>query len=172
MTQTAIGTTVDAPVDVRSIVNPATGGVIDTVAEQGPDAVDAAVASALAAFDGGAWPAMVRSERARLLLRIADAVEEDNERLFVLETLNNGRPMTETRAQLARFSEWFRYNAGLLVRRSDRSSRCRAVSDLSASGFPSGCGHHQPFNHPLLILARSLSAALATAIGSCSSPPS
>ena len=124
--------------------------------------MDAAVASALAAFDGGAWPTMVRSERARLLLRIADAIDADSERLYRLEALNNGRPITETRAQLSRVPEWFRYNAGLLA------SQRQAV--LPGDGpyltyqqrLPLGvCGIITPFNHPLLILARSLSAALA-----------
>jgi Aldehyde dehydrogenase family/GMC oxidoreductase len=57
----------------RSIIDPATGAVIDTVPEQGRDAVDAAVGKARAAFEHGEWPAQVRSERARSLLRIADA---------------------------------------------------------------------------------------------------
>ena len=162
MTQTAIGTNPLDTVGRRSIVNPATGAVIDTVAEQGPEAVDAAVASAIAAFDGGVWPTMVRSERARLLLRIADAIDAHSERLYRLEALNNGRPITETRAQLSRVPEWFRYNAGLLA------SQRQAV--LPGDGpyltyqqrLPLGvCGIITPFNHPLLILARSLSAALA-----------
>ncbi|CAN5699745.1 hypothetical protein BH09ACT7_BH09ACT7_01440 [soil metagenome] len=53
MTQAAVDTDPRLPADLRSIINPATGAVIDTVAEQGPDAVDAAVAAALAAFEQG-----------------------------------------------------------------------------------------------------------------------
>ena len=162
MTQTAIGTNRLETVGRRSIVNPATGAVIDTVAEQGPEAVDAAVASALAAFEGGAWPAMVRSERARLLLRIADAIEADSERLYRLEALNNGRPITETRAQLSRVPEWFRYNAGLLASQRQAVLPSDGPYLTYQQRLPLGvCGIITPFNHPLLILARSLSAALA-----------
>jgi len=162
MIQTAIDINADAPVEVRSIVNPATGAVIDTVAEQGADAVDVAVASALAAFEGGVWPVMARSERARLLLHIADAIEADSERLFTLEALNNGRPITETRAQLSRVPEWFRYNAGLLASQRQAVLPSDGPYLTYQQRLPLGvCGIITPFNHPLLILARSLSAALA-----------
>lgn len=147
---------------LRDIVNPATGAVIDTVPEQGPEAVDAAVASARAAFEGGSWPAMVRSERARLLLRIADAIDADSERLYRLEALNNGRPITETRAQLSRVPEWFRYNAGLLAAQRQAVLPSDGPYLTYQQRLPLGvCGIITPFNHPLLILARSLSAALA-----------
>jgi acyl-CoA reductase-like NAD-dependent aldehyde dehydrogenase len=162
MTQAIIGTEHHAAVGIRSIVNPATGAVIRTVAEQGPEAVDAAVASALAAFEHGAWPAMVRSARARLLLRIADAIEADSERLYRLEATNNGRPITETRAQLSRVPEWFRYNAGLLAAQRQAVLPSDGPYLTYQQRLPLGvCGIITPFNHPLLILARSLSAALA-----------
>ncbi|MGY4709112.1 aldehyde dehydrogenase [Mycolicibacterium sp. CBM1] len=151
----------DSPA-VRDIVNPSTGAVIATVTEAGASDVDVAVARALAAFENGPWPAMVRSERAKLLLRMADAVEAAAERLYTLEAQNNGRPITETRAQLSRVPEWFRYNAGLLA--------AQRAAVLPGDGpyltyqqrLPLGvCGIITPFNHPMLILARSLSAALA-----------
>ena len=124
--------------------------------------MDAAVASALAAFEGGPWPALVRSERARLLLRIADAIDADSERLYRLEALNNGRPITETRAQLSRVPEWFRYNAGLLASQRQAVLPSDGPYLTYQQRLPLGvCGIITPFNHPLLILARSLSAALA-----------
>ncbi len=147
---------------VRSILNPSTGAVIATVAEGAAVEVDAAVARARAAFDSGPWPQLARSERGRLLLRLADAIEAANERLYTLEAQNNGRPITETRAQLSRVPEWFRYNAGLLA--------AQRAAVLPGDGpyltyqqrLPLGvCGIITPFNHPMLILARSLSAALA-----------
>ncbi|WP_458317530.1 aldehyde dehydrogenase family protein [Mycolicibacterium brisbanense] len=146
----------------RDIIDPATGAVISTLPEHGPADVDAAVARAKAAFETGPWPAMTRSERARLLLRIADAIEQHSDELYRLETRNNGRPITETRAQLSRVPEWFRYNAGLLA--------AQRYAVLPGDGpyltyqqrLPLGvCGIITPFNHPMLILARSLSAALA-----------
>ena len=146
----------------RDIIDPATTAVIATVPEHGAADVHEAVARAQRAFHHGPWPAMQRSQRATLLLRIADAIEANAERLFRLETRNNGRPITETRAQLSRVPEWFRYNSGLLA--------AQRTAVLPGDGpyltyqrrRPLGvCGIITPFNHPMLILARSLSAALA-----------
>jgi len=133
----------------HSIIDPATGAVIDTVPEQGRDAVDAAVGKARAAFEHGEWPALVRSERARSLLRIADAVADASERLYKLETRNNGRPITETRAQLSRVPEWFRYNVGLLAaQRQACAARRWPVPDLSATFAARRVRHHHPVQPP------------------------
>ncbi|HOZ57748.1 MAG TPA: aldehyde dehydrogenase [Nakamurella multipartita] len=147
----------------RSIVNPATGEVIATVPEQGAADVDRAVATAKDAFETGPWPTMVRSKRARLLLTLADAIEANSARLYELETRNNGRPIAETRAQLSRVPEWFRYNAGLLAAQRDAVLPGDGEYLTYQRRAPLGvCGIITPFNHPMLILARSLSAALAT----------
>ncbi|MES4901995.1 MULTISPECIES: aldehyde dehydrogenase [unclassified Streptomyces] len=147
----------------RAIVNPSTGEVIRTVADSTAAEVDEAVRAARAAFESGPWPRMPRSERARYLLRFADAIEAHTESLFQLETRNNGRPITETRAQLSRVPEWFRYNAGLLATQRDAVLPGDGPYLTYQRRSPLGvCGIITPFNHPLLILARSLSAALAT----------
>ncbi|AIJ23842.1 aldehyde dehydrogenase family protein [Amycolatopsis methanolica] len=147
----------------RPILDPATGRVLDTVPDSTLDEVDAAVARARAAFLGGPWPALTRTERGRLLLRVADVVEGAAESLYRLETRNNGRPVTETRAQLSRVPEWFRYNAGLLAAQRDAVLPSDGPYLTYQRRAPLGvCGIITPFNHPLLILARSLSAALAT----------
>ena len=67
---------------MRSIINPATGEVIASVPEQGAAEVDAAVATARAAFETGPWPTMTRSKRARLLLKLADAIEANGGELY------------------------------------------------------------------------------------------
>ncbi|TDD33858.1 aldehyde dehydrogenase [Saccharopolyspora elongata] len=145
------------------MIDPATGAVIKTVTDSSLIEVDAAVSRARAAFLDGPWPALTRTERGRLLLRVADVVEEAAEDLFRLETRNNGRPVTETRAQLSRVPEWFRYNAGLLAAQRDAVLPSDGPYLTYQRRAPLGvCGIITPFNHPLLILARSLSAALAT----------
>lgn len=150
------------PGQFRDILNPATGEVIATLPEQGERDVDAAVSAARRAFEDGPWPSMVRSERAKLLLRIADAIENSSETLYTLETRNNGRPITETRAQLSRVPEWFRYNAGLLAAQRQAVLPGDGPYLSYQQRLPLGvCGIITPFNHPMLILARSLSAALA-----------
>ncbi|GAA4711690.1 aldehyde dehydrogenase family protein [Pseudonocardia yuanmonensis] len=147
----------------RPVLDPATGAVIRTVPDSTLAEVDAAVARARAAFTGGDWPALSRTQRGRLLLRAADVIEARAETLYRLETRNNGRPVTETRAQLSRVPEWFRYNAGLLAARRDAVLPSDGPYLTYQRRAPLGvCGIITPFNHPLLILARSLSAALAT----------
>ena len=144
------------------ILNPATGEVITTTpAGEAPD-VDAAVRAARRAFDDGPWPRLSRMERAKVLNRFADHLEERMDALFRLETLNNGRPLRETRAQVGRLPEWFRYNAGLLVaERTDVIPMPGPYLNYLLRHPIGVCGLLTPFNHPLMILAKSLAPALA-----------
>src|SRR6201746_834743 len=96
--------------DVR---NPATGAVITRIPNSTADDIDRAMKSARTAFEGKAWGGMDIRARARLVNRLADAFEANLESLYRLETLNNGRPLNETRAQLSRLPAFFRYFAGV-----------------------------------------------------------
>src|SRR5216683_2347909 len=102
--------------DVR---NPATGAVIARIPNSTADDIDRAMKSARAAFEGSTWGGMDIRARARLVNRLADAFEANLESLYRLETLNNGRPLNETRAQLSRLPDFFRYFAGLALARRD-----------------------------------------------------
>lgn len=102
--------------DVR---NPATGDVIARIPNSTAEDIDRAMKSARAAFEGEAWGGMDTRARAKLVNRLADAFEANLEALFRLETLNNGRPVNETRAQLSRLPDFFRYFAGLALARRD-----------------------------------------------------
>ena len=88
--------------DVR---NPATGDVIARIPNSTSDDIDHAMNSARAAFEGNSWGGMDIRSRARLVNRLADAFEANLEPLYRLETLNNGRPVNETRAQLSRLPD-------------------------------------------------------------------
>ena len=102
------------------IVNPATGAVIGRLADAGGMDVDRAITAAQNAFDEGKWSGASIQERARILNRFADLFEADLEAFYQLETLNNGRPIAETRAQISRLPQFYRYFAALaLTRRSD-----------------------------------------------------
>jgi len=146
--------------DVR---NPATGDVIARIPNSTADDIDRAMKSARAAFEGKAWGGMDIRARARLVNRLADAFEANLEPLYRLETLNNGRPVNETRAQLSRLPDFFRYFAGLALARRD------SVIPVEGSylnytlrtpiGIVANC---TPFNHPLMILCKSLAAVLAS----------
>jgi acyl-CoA reductase-like NAD-dependent aldehyde dehydrogenase len=154
VTPTKIGT--------LDVLNPATGEVIATVPDGGAEDVDGAVRAARRAFDEGPWPRMERSERAKALNRFADAIDASLDDLFRLETRNNGRPLRETRAQVGRLSEWFRYNAALLLAERTAVVPMPGPYVNYLLRHPIGvCGLLTPFNHPLMILAKSLAPALA-----------
>lgn len=144
------------------VLNPATGEVIVTTPAGGAEDVDRAVQAARRAFDDGPWPRMERSERAKVLHRFADGIDAELDTLFRLETRNNGRPLRETRAQVGRLSEWFRYNAALLLAERTAVVPMPGPYVNYLLRHPIGvCGLLTPFNHPLMILAKSLAPALA-----------
>ncbi len=144
------------------VLNPADGSVIGEVPAAEAEDVDRAVRAAREAFENGPWPQLDGFERARLLTRFCDLIDERLEQLYVLETLNNGRPVVETRAQLARLAEWYRYAAALLLAQRDATMPAKGGNLTYLERSPLGvCGLLTPFNHPMLILAQSLSGALA-----------
>src|SRR5713226_3334995 len=89
---------VDGPRKLEPAI-PATGEVLTEIAEASRDDVDRAVQAARRAFDdrGGAWRKMSASERGKLIWRLADLVEKNIEELAELETLDNGKPIFESR---------------------------------------------------------------------------
>jgi acyl-CoA reductase-like NAD-dependent aldehyde dehydrogenase len=149
-----------APIDVT---NPATGEVfIQVMGATGQD-VDRAVQTADKTFRSGVWRDRSIHDRARVLNGLADHIEARIDELYHLETMNNGRPITETRAQIARLPDWYRYNAGLLL--SDRGAVVPMGDGYHSytSRFPLGVvGILSSFNHPLMIASKSLAPALAT----------
>src|SRR5438270_3427264 len=77
-------------------INPATGETICQVAEGDKADIDRAVKAARQAFEGGPWPKMNASERGRLLQKLADLMERNQEELASLETLDNGKPYRDS----------------------------------------------------------------------------
>lgn len=157
------GTEAPGAADPLQVVNPATGAVIAEVQAADEGDVDHAVAVATRTFEAGAWRDQSISDRARVLWRLADILEDRIGVLTDLETRNNGRPVIETRAQIRRLPEWFRYNGSLLL--ADRGDVAPIPGPYHSytSRFPLGTvAILAPFNHPLMITAKSLAPALAT----------
>ena len=145
------------------IVNPATGEILGSVANADREDVDRAVEAAQRSFDAAVWRGLPPSRRARILNSIADHIEQRLEDLYRLETLNNGRPVIETRAQLSRLPDWYRYNAALLLAAREYVLPMPGPYHTYTSRFPVGVvGILSPFNHPLMIASKSLAPALAT----------
>jgi len=145
------------------IINPATGGVIGQLADAGNDDVDRAVMAAQRAFEEGKWSGASIQERARVLNRFADLFESDLENFFQLETLNNGRPIVETRAQISRLPQFYRYFAALALTRRSDVIPVEGPYLCYTQRVPLGVvALMTSFNHPLMILSKSLAPALAT----------
>ncbi len=149
--------------DLIEVRNPATGQVIARIAHAREDDVDRAIRSARAAFEGPDWGTLDVRARARLINRLADAFEAQLDDLYRLETINNGRPVNETRAQLRRLPDFFRYNAGLALARRDVVIPVEGNYLNYILSRPVGVvGNCTPFNHPLMILCKSLAPVLAS----------
>ena len=145
------------------IMNPATGEVLGRLASAGAADVDRAVAAAQAAFDRGDWSRVPVHERARVLNRFADLFEADLEAFYKLETLNNGRPIIETRAQISRLAQFYRYFAALALTRRSDVIPIEGPYLCYTERVPLGVvALMTSFNHPLMILSKSLAPALAT----------
>jgi aldehyde dehydrogenase (NAD+) len=132
-------------------VNPATEEVLSEVATATAAEVDLAVAAARRAF--GPWAALPGAERAKYLFRIARIIQERSRELAVLESLDNGKPIRESRdVDLPLVAAHFFYYAGW-------------ADKLAYAGFgvtPLGVAAQViPWNFPLLMLAWKIAPALA-----------
>ncbi|HEU4349186.1 MAG TPA: aldehyde dehydrogenase family protein [Actinoplanes sp.] len=140
--------------DTFKTVNPASEEVLSEVALGGPEEVDRAVAAARRAF--GPWSALPGSERAKYLFRIARIIQERSRELAVLESLDNGKPIRESRdVDLPLVAAHFFYYAGW----ADKLRYAGLGTDPKPLGV---AGQVIPWNFPLLMLAWKIAPALAT----------
>src|SRR5215467_1960387 len=79
-------------------INPANEEVLALVAEGDKADVDEAVKAARKAFDEGKWPSMGPHQRSRCLLKLADLVDKYADELAELESLDNGKPVSQARS--------------------------------------------------------------------------
>src|SRR2546422_7196142 len=144
-------------------VNPATGEVLARVAAGDAEDVDRAARAARRTFDETKWPRMRPNDRERLLLKIADLIEQHGDELAQLETLDNGKPLMESRhVDIPGAAQTFRYYAGWVTKLYGETN----PSDEAYFNFtlrePVGvCGQIIPWNFPLLMAAWKLGPALA-----------
>ena len=92
------------------IVNPATEQPIQEVPEGSPDDADRAVQAARRAFP--AWRVVAPADRARIMRRVAAAVEEHADELARLETDNVGKPISDSRGEVQMVADVFHFYAG------------------------------------------------------------
>ncbi len=146
----------------RPCIDPATGREIARVAEATVRDAERAIELARAAFDEGPWPQTPALDRARVLAKIADAIDANAAEFAQLETLSCGKPLREAEYDVADAANCFRYYAGLATKPHGESYDVPAPSVSFTVREPIGvCGQIVPWNYPLLMAAWKLAPALA-----------
>jgi betaine-aldehyde dehydrogenase len=93
--------------------SPAHGVVVTRVPRGRAGDARRAVAAARKAFDAGRWPHETASNRARVLLKVADLIDRDRETLAILDTLESGKPIARARGEIEGAADIWRYAASL-----------------------------------------------------------
>ena len=93
--------------------SPAHGTLVTLAAKGGSADADAAVAAARRAFDNGCWSRQSGKDRATLLLRVADLIDRDRERIARIETLEAGKPISQSMGEIEGAADLWRYAAAL-----------------------------------------------------------
>lgn len=151
------------------VYNPATAEVIAQVAEGDSQDIEDAVKAARRAFESGPWRTMTPSQRGKLIWKIGDLIEQNNDQLAQLETVDNGKPFGVARvADVPLAADMFRYMAGWATKIEGNTIPI-SVPYAPGAQFqaftlrePVGVvGQIIPWNFPLLMAAWKLAPALA-----------
>jgi aldehyde dehydrogenase (NAD+) len=145
-------------------INPATGEVLTRLADADECDADAAVQAASRAFREGPWAELSAADRGRILWKIGDLVDKYNEELGTLETLDNGKPIFESRqVDLPMAAEVFRYYAGWATKIHGETVPVRGPFLNYTLREPLGVvAAIVPWNFPLLLACWKVAPALAT----------
>ena len=144
-------------------INPATEEVIAQVAEGDQKDVDAAVRAGTEALENGPWSKMDARDRGRLMMRLADLIEEEIDELAALETLDNGKPVKDARnIDLPLVIDCLRYYAGYADKIHGQTIPVRGNFFTYTRKEPVGVvGQIIPWNFPMLMTAWKWGPALA-----------
>ena len=144
-------------------LNPATEEVITSIAEGDSADIDLAVTVARKAFEDGPWGKTDARERGRILLRVMDLIEKNKDELALLETLDNGKPISETtNADLPLVIDCLLYYAGWADKIHGETIPVRGEFFNYTLREPVGVvGQIIPWNFPLLMAAWKIAPAIA-----------
>ncbi len=142
-----------------SVVEPATERVMAEIPRAGVEEVDAAVASAKAAFPR--WRAASPGERSRLIARLADALEAEAQMLAMLEARNAGKPIADARGEIEMVVATYRYYAAAPERLTGKTIPVAGGIDMTFHEPLGVVGLIVPWNFPLVIASWKAAPALA-----------
>jgi acyl-CoA reductase-like NAD-dependent aldehyde dehydrogenase len=141
--------------------DPASGATICEVPICDAQVVDEAVCSAKEALKGG-WASLAPAERGRMLMRVAQALRRDAERLALIESLDSGKPLREAKGDIETSARYFEYYAGMADKLQGETIPLGANYVSFTLHEPVGVtAHIIPWNFPLVTTARGLAPALA-----------
>ncbi|MEY8828276.1 aldehyde dehydrogenase family protein [Sedimentitalea sp. XS_ASV28] len=144
------------------VLSPLDGQRFAAIADSGPEDVDAAVAAARAAFDGGAWSKLSATERGRLMLRLSALILEHAEDLAQLESADNGKPILQARADMQVTARYFEFYGGAADKVHGEIIPFLPGYNVEVQREPHGVtGHIIPWNYPAQMFGRSVAPALA-----------
>ena len=147
----------------RRIINPFNQEEIATVCEGDRDDAVKAISAARKAFDEGEWPVLSGLERGQFVLKIAELIRRDLNELAELESLDTGKTIEESKADMDDIANVFQYYAGLADKDGGEvisSPIPDSVSKIVRE--PIGvCGQITPWNYPLLQASWKIAPALA-----------
>lgn len=144
-------------------VNPATEEVIAEVAEGDAADIDLAAKAARAAFESGPWATMDARDRGKLMTKLAQLLEDNFDELAALESLDNGKPISDARAaDLPLVIDCLHYYAGWADKIHGDTIPIRGDYFCYTRREPLGvCGQIIPWNFPMLMAAWKWGPALA-----------
>lgn len=144
-------------------VSPSHGAVVSVSAKGDEAMTERAIAAARATFDVGVWSRISGKERAAVLLRVADLIEANVERIAIYETLESGKPISQSRGEVEGAADLWRYAASL-ARTSHGDSHNTLGEDMLGVVLKEPIGVVSiitPWNFPFWILSQKLPFALA-----------
>ncbi|WP_205800137.1 aldehyde dehydrogenase family protein [Microvirga terricola] len=146
---------------VLDVLSPADGQLFARIPSGTAEDIDAAVKAARAAFEG-AWSKLTATERGRLLIKLAAAVEADADHLAALESRDNGKPLRQSRADVTALARYFEYYGTAADKLHGEVIPYLNTHFIGVERVPHGVtGHIIPWNYPMQIFGRSVGAALA-----------
>ncbi|QXT40309.1 aldehyde dehydrogenase family protein [Gymnodinialimonas ceratoperidinii] len=143
--------------------SPAHGTHVSTAAKGAAPEADAAIAAARRTFDAGDWAFSSGASRAAILLKVADLIERDLDRIAMLETLESGKPISQAKAEIGGAADLWRYAASLarMIHGDSHNSLGAEMLGVVLKEPIGVVSLITPWNFPFLIVSQKLPFALA-----------
>ncbi|MGV0699361.1 aldehyde dehydrogenase family protein [Mycolicibacter sinensis] len=166
--------------ELIAVIDPATEEQITEFRDAGPEAVDEAVARAKAAYQSGVWTDIAARERAKVLWRLGDLIDEHAKEFAELESLDAGMPPAQAEMIVSTCAEFFRYYAGWCTKLNGASYQVQMEGGVNSTHANFHAYTHKepygvvgliyPWNGPLFNACAKVAPALAAGCSSVVKP--